>query len=106
MAYFSVGMPLHQRIPSIPVLPSSIFHRTMSSKSESAGLPELRTYDIKISTSLRILRHCIEFTAHAYLRLFVVKRQVSSATKVVTALAVNVRLQCMRNVVKVQPSKE
>lgn len=106
MAYFSVGMPLHQRNPSIPVLPSSIFHRTMSSKNESASLPELRTHGIKISTSLRILRHCIDFIAHVYLQIFVVKRQVSSATKVVTALAVRVRLRCVRNVEKAQPSKE
>ena len=78
----------------------------MSSKNESAGLQELRTHSMKISTSLRIMRHCIDFTAHAYLQLFVVKRQVSSATKVVTALAVRVRLRCVRNVEKAQPSKE
>jgi len=106
MAYFSVGMPLHQRIPSIPVLPSSIFHSTMSSKSESADLQELRTHVMRNLTSLRILRHCIDFTAHAYLQLFVVKRQVSSATEVVTALAVRVHLRCVRNVEKAQPSKE
>lgn len=66
----------------------------------------LRKYGIEVSTSLRILRHHNDFTAHAYLQPFVVKRQVSSATKVVTALTVRVRFRCVRNVQKAQPSKE
>jgi hypothetical protein len=106
MAYFSVGMPFHQRTPSIPVSSSSVFHLAMSSKNKSAGMQGLRKYGIEVSTSLRILRHHNDFTVHAYLQRFVVKRQVSSATKVVTALAVRVRLRCVRNVQKAQPSKE
>jgi hypothetical protein len=78
----------------------------MSSKNKSAGMQELREYGIEVSTSLRILRHHNDFTAHAYLQPFVVKRQVSSATKVVTALAVRVRLRCVCVVQKAQTSKE
>lgn len=40
----------------------------------------LRKYGIEVSTSLGILRHHNDFTVHAYLQRFVMKRQVSSAT--------------------------